>query len=160
MSKTAIYTGSFDPITKGHVDIIERASKLFDDFVVLVAVNPNKFASFTLEQRIEMIKMAVGHLNNVRVEGFDGLLADYVNDNHIDAVVRGLRNTDDFVNEMQMAHLNANLYKGDTDTVFLMSAPEHTYISSSAVKEIMSLGGDISKLVPKCIEDAIKSMEE
>ena len=157
MGKTALVAGSFDPITKGHLDIIERAAKMFDTLIVLVTANPNKQSKFTAQQREIMIAESLKHIDNVKIDSFEGLLADYVNDNNVDVVVRGLRNTDDFLIEMQMAHLNANLYKNGTETIFLMSAPEHTYISSSAVKEIASLGGDINKLVPKNI---VKYMEE
>ena len=160
MSKTALVAGSFDPITNGHLNIIERASKMYDKVVVLVTANPNKNSLFTAQQRESMIVKVTKHLENVSIDSFTGLLADYVNENNIDVVVRGLRNIDDFTNEMQMAHLNANLYKNGTETVFLMSEPEHTYISSSAVKEIASLGGDIKKLVPKSIIKYVTNMEE
>lgn len=160
MGRIAIYAGSFDPITLGHLDVIERASKLFDQLIVLVTVNPNKKSSFSLEQRKKMIAESTKGLDNIKIDSHEGLLADYVNENNIDVVVRGLRNTDDFNNEYQMAHLNANLYTGNTETVFLLSAPEHSFISSSAVKEIATLGGDISNLVPRCVKEAIILMEE
>ena len=131
MSKKALYTGSFDPMTNGHLDIITRSAKMFDELVVGVIVNPGKNPLFTREERVQMIEEVTEDLPNVRVESFEGLLADYVNKNNFDAVVRGLRATSDFEYEIQMAQMNARLFKNDTESVFLMTSPKYSFISSS-----------------------------
>ena len=117
MDKKALYAGSFDPITNGHLNIIERAAKMYDSFTVAVVVNPNKKGLFTIDERVEIIRKVTEHIPNVSVDKFDGLLADYVNSNGFAAVVRGLRVTTDFENELQMAQMNARLFNGDTETV-------------------------------------------
>lgn len=160
MKRIAMYAGSFDPITKGHLNIIERAAKLFDTLVVCVVSNPNKFCAFTIAEREAMIKKCVNDIDNVVIDSHDGLLADYVNTHNINVIIRGLRNTEDYNNEYEMAMLNGNLYTEGAETVFLMTAPEYSYVSSSAVKEIARLGGDVSALVPRCIVKDIKLMEE
>jgi len=148
MKLNALYAGSFDPITNGHLNIIERASVMFDSLTVSVVYNPSKKSLFTVEERMECIKEATAHLDNIKVDSFIGLLADYVNGKGFDAVVRGLRATTDFVSELQMAQMNARLYTGDTETIFLMTDPKFSYISSSLVKEVASFGGDINGLLP------------
>ena len=148
MSHKALYAGSFDPLTLGHLDIIERASKITDSLVVGVIRNPNKESMFTDEERIEMIEECTKGLPNVTVESFSGLLADYVNRNGFDVVVRGLRSTTDFDYEIQMAQMNDRLFNDSVETVFLMTDPQYSYISSSVVKEVCSLGGCIDGLVP------------
>lgn len=157
MSKKALYAGSFDPITNGHLNVIERAAKMYDELTVAVIFNVNKKSLFTLKERLELIRTALSHLDNVKVDTFEGLLADYVNQNRFDAVVRGLRATTDFEYEIQMAQMNDRLFTGDTETVFLMTAPEYSFISSSLIKEVASLGGDISGLVPEFLIERIKS---
>ncbi len=157
MSKRALYAGSFDPITNGHLNVIERAAKMYDELTVAVIFNVNKKSLFTLKERLELIRTALSHLDNVKVDTFEGLLADYVNQNRFDAVVRGLRATTDFEYEIQMAQMNDRLFTGDTETVFLMTAPEYSFISSSLIKEVASLGGDISGLVPEFLIERIKS---
>ena len=157
MNRTAMYAGSFDPMTLGHMDIIERAAKLYDTLVVAVVVNPNKQFLFSLEEREEMVRRACAGISNVRVEHFEGLLADYVNANRFDAVVRGLRNSQDFECEIQMAQINDKLYKYNTQTVFLMTAPELSFVSSSAVREVASLGGDVDCFVNEDIKKALIS---
>jgi len=157
MSKRALYAGSFDPITNGHLNVIERAAKMYDELTVAVIFNVNKKSLFTLKERLELIRIALSHLDNVKVDTFEGLLADYVNQNRFDAVVRGLRATTDFEYEIQMAQMNDRLFTGDTETVFLMTAPEYSFISSSLIKEVASLGGDISGLVPEFLIERIKS---
>ena len=157
MERKALYAGSFDPITIGHINIIERASKIFDSLTVAVVVNPNKKGLFTVEERMEIIAGSTEHLSNVSVDCFDGLLADYVNANGFSAVVRGLRGTADFENELQMAQMNARLYRGDTETVFLMTEPEYSFISSSIVKEVALLGGSVDGLVPEYAVSRIRS---
>ena len=146
---TAVYPGSFDPVTYGHIDIIRRASSLFDELVVGVIVNPAKTPLFTKEERVEMIREVTSDCPNVQVECFQGLLADYVNAGHFDAVVRGLRGIADFDYEFQMSQINAKLYLEGTETVFLMADPRYSFISSSMVREVASLGGSIESLVPE-----------
>lgn len=155
MERKALYAGSFDPITNGHLNIIERASKMYDKLTVGVINNPSKNGLFSLEERMELIRRAVSHLDNVVVDTFGGLLADYVNDNSFDVVVRGLRATTDFEYELQMAQMNDRLFIGSTETVFLMTAPEYSFISSSLIKEVASYGGDISGLVPDFLIESI-----
>ena len=148
MRRKALYAGSFDPITNGHLNIIKRASRMYDELTVGIINNPSKKGLFTLEERMDLLGRAVKGLGNVRVDTFKGLLADYVNDKGFDVVVRGLRATTDFEYELQMAQMNDRLFSGNTETVFLMTAPEYSFISSSLIKEVASLGGDISGLVP------------
>jgi len=157
MGKKALFTGSFDPLTNGHLDIIERASTMFDKLVVGVIMNPQKKSFFTLEEREKMIREVTAHLPNVEVSHFSGLLADYVNENGFDVIVRGLRGTTDFEYELTMAHMNARLFNDNVDTVFLMTDPEYAFLSSSMAKEVHSLGGSIEGLIPDII---LKYMDE
>ncbi len=154
MSK-ALYAGSFDPLTNGHLDLIRRASKLCDEMVVGVISNPSKKPLFTDEERIALISEICSDIPNVSVSSFTGLLADYVNDNGFDIVIRGLRSSVDFEYELQMAQMNACLYKENVETVFLMTDPEYSFISSSLAKEVASLGGDIKGLVPDAVLEAM-----
>lgn len=153
--RRALYTGSFDPMTIGHLDIITRASGMFDELVVGVIVNPQKKPMFTKEERVEMIREVTAHLPNVSADSFQGLLADYVNENGFDVVIRGLRAASDFEYELTMAHVNARLFKNGTESVFLMTEPSNSYISSSVVREVASLHGDIEGMVPPQILDRI-----
>ncbi len=156
MNRVAVCPGSFDPVTLGHLDIITRASTLFDEVIVLVTVNAMKSNfSFTLEERKNMIRSVTKNLNNVRVESFDGLLADYVKQVGAIAIVKGLRAVSDFEYEFQMALANKKLYDG-AETVFLTTAAENMYLSSSVVKQIAGFGGDISHFVPEQILEDIK----
>ncbi len=156
MSRIAVCPGSFDPVTLGHLDIITRASTLFDEVIVLVTVNVMKSNfSFTLEERKNMIRSVTKDIPNVRVESFDGLLADYVKQVGAIAIVKGLRAVSDFEYEFQMALANKKLYDG-AETVFLTTAAENMYLSSSVVKQIASFGGDISHFVPEQILEDIK----
>ncbi len=148
MKTKALYTGSFDPLTNGHYNIIERASKLYDELTIGIIVNPSKKSMFTLDEREKMIRETLDGLDNVRVENFSGLLADYVNENGFNVVVRGLRAAADFEYEIQMAQMNDRLFNEKVETVFLMTAPEYSFISSSMMKEVHSLGGSIQGLVP------------
>lgn len=148
MTRTALYAGSFDPITCGHLDIIERASHMFDSITVGVLVNNSKVPLLTLEERMDVVQKVTSHLPNVEVECFGGLLADYVNQKKFDAVIRGLRATTDFEYEIQMAQMNDRLFAGNTETMFLMTNPKYSFISSSLVKEVASLGGDVEGLLP------------
>ncbi len=156
MSRIAVCPGSFDPVTLGHLDIITRASSLFDHVIVLVSVNMMKTNfSFSLEERKNMVRSVTGNLPNVTVESFDGLLADYVKQVGAIAIVKGLRAVSDFEYEFQMALANKKLYDG-AETVFLTTAAENMYLSSSVVKQIASFGGDISHFVPERILEDIR----
>ena len=151
MERKALYAGSFDPVTNGHLNIIERAAGMFDSLTVAIVVNPNKKCLFTVDERVEIAKEVTKHLPNVHVDKFSGLLADYVNAGGFAAVVRGLRVTTDFENELQMAQMNARLFDERVETVFLMTDPQYSFISSSVVKEVHALGGNIRGLVPDAI---------
>ena len=148
MMTNALNTGSFDPLTNGHFNIIERAAKLYDELTIGIIVNPSKRSMFSLEERVDMIRETVRELDNVKVDCFSGLLADYVNENGFNVVVRGLRAAMDFEYEIQMAHMNARLFNEMVETVFLMTDPKYSFISSSMMKEVHSLGGSIEGLVP------------
>ena len=148
MRTKALYTGSFDPLTNGHFNIIERAAKLYDELTIGIIVNPSKRSMFSLEERVDMIRETVRGLDNVKVDCFSGMLADYVNENGFNVVVRGLRAAMDFEYEIQMAHMNARLFNETVETVFLMTDPKYSFISSSMMKEVHSLGGSIEGLVP------------
>lgn len=152
----ALYTGSFDPLTNGHMNIIERAARLYDELTVGIIENPHKLALFTLEEREEMMRETLKDFDNVKVDHFSGLLANYVNENKFDVVVRGLRATMDFEYEIQMAQMNARLFDPSVETVFLMTDPKYSFISSSVVKEVHQLGGCIDGLVPDTILDYMK----
>ena len=151
--RRAACPGSFDPVTLGHVDVIERASRLFDEVVVAVGVNASKDRLFTPEERIAMLERACGHLDNVRVDGFTGLLTAYCTDHAVSAVVKGLRGGDlDY--ELQMAQMNSRLAP-QVETVFMPASPEHSFVSSSLVKEVATFGGDVSAFVPGFVLDAL-----
>ncbi len=154
--KKALYSGSFDPITNGHLDIITRASKMFDKLTVGVIHNPNKTPLFSVEERVEMINKLIVDLPNVKVDNFTGLLADYVNKNKFNAVVRGLRATTDFEYEIQMAQMNAELFSPGIESVFLMTSPQYSFISSSVIKEVVALNGKVDGLVPPIVLEEIK----
>lgn len=154
--KKVLYAGTFDPLTNGHLDLINRASKLCDKLMVGVMENQSKLPFFTAQERSEMIKKCTEHLDNLEVISFGGLLADFVNYNQIDAVIRGLRATMDFEFEIQMAQMNARLYNKDVETMFLMTAPEYSFVSSSIVKEVFSLDGDVRGLAPDVVLEELK----
>ena len=160
MRTKALYTGSFDPLTNGHFNIIERAAKLYDELTIGIIVNPSKRSMFSLEERVDMIRETVRKLDNVKVDCFSGLLADYVNENGFNVVVRGLRAAMDFEYEIQMAHMNARLFNETVETVFLMTDPKYSFISSSMMKEVHSLGGSIEGLVPDEIMRVLELLEE
>ena len=154
--KIAIYPGSYDPITNGHLDIIERSSKLFDKIVVAVARNAEKgSALFSESERITMINQSIPHLKNVAVDSFHGLLVNYAAEKNSIAIIRGLRALSDFEFEFKMALMNRSL-KEEISTVFMMPHEKYTHISSSLVKEVASLGGDVSAYVPQHVEIALK----
>lgn len=155
--KKGLYAGAFDPVTAGHIDVINRASRLCDTLVVGVIRNPSKKSTFTENERMDMIRTSTAHLSNIDIDFFDGLLADYVLQHDIDVVVRGLRATMDFDYEIQMAQMNARLYKDKAETIFFMTNPSHSFISSSLVKEVFSLGGNIKGLVPDSVLQMMES---
>jgi len=154
--KIAVCPGSFDPVTLGHVDILTRASKLFDKVIVLVSINPLKNASFTADERVSMLKKVTKGIPNIEVDAFNGLLADYLKATGASAIVKGLRAVSDFEYEFQMALANKKLYC-DAETVFLTTSAENMYLSSSVVKQIASFGGDISHFVPASILNEIRN---
>lgn len=156
MKTKALYAGSFDPLTLGHLDIIERAAGIFDEMVVGVVVNLEKKTMFSFQERMEIIKDAVAHLPNVKVDMCDGLLADFVNDNGFNVVVRGLRGMSDFDSEQQMAQLHKYLYNDKIETVFLMADSKYAFISSTMAKQVISLGGKGDMLVPPCVLEKMK----
>ena len=149
--KSAIYPGSFDPMTLGHLDIIKRASKMFDHLTVSVLDNKAKNALFSVEERVSILKEATKDLPNVSVDSFSGLLVDYAKQKDIHVSVRGLRAVTDFEYELQIAQTNSKLSNGQLDTIFLTTSLEYSYLSSSSVKEIASFNGDITPLVPEYV---------
>lgn len=152
--RRAIYPGSFDPVTNGHFDVVERARKLFDEVIVAVAYNDEKQALFSLDQRLDLLRQTIGKIDNIRVAQFEGLLVDFARAEKAHAVIRGLRAVSDFEFEFQMALMNRKL-ESDLETIFLMPKEEYTYLSSRLVKEIARLGGDVSKFVPPIVAKAL-----
>lgn len=150
--------GSFDPITNGHLDIVERASFLFDEVIVVVLVNENKSGLFPIERRLELIREATTEMENVSVDSYSGLLVDYCAQNDVQAIVKGLRAVSDFDYELQMAQMNARL--ADVETVFVPTAPTQSYISSSLIKEVATFGGDVSGLVPDFVRERLAARLE
>ena len=153
--KHAVYPGSFDPMTLGHLDVIERAAKMFDTLTVSVLNNMTKSPLFSVEERVKILEKATSHLDNVKIDSFSGLLIDYCAKKDVHIVVRGLRAITDFEYELQIAQTNRKLSKGQVDTIFLTTSLEYAYLSSSAVKEIASFHGDISQCVPEFLVDRI-----
>lgn len=151
MKKIAIYPGTFDPITNGHVDLIQRGLRIFDQIIVAVAMNPKKTSLFTVEERVRMAEEAVKGLGDVKVESFDGLLMDYAREKGATAIIRGLRAVSDFEYELQMALMNRRL-DSEVETVFMMPSEEYSYLTSSIVKEVASLKGSTKGLVPDIVE--------
>lgn len=147
---TALVPGSFDPVTNGHLDVIERVARYFDQVIVAVIRNPQKAASlFSLEEREEMLVEVTGHLGNVRIEFFTGLLVDFARNHGADTIVKGLRAVTDFDYELQMAQMNQSL--SGIDTFFLATSPSYSFLSSSLVREVARFGGDVSSLVPPSV---------
>src|SRR5262245_27076723 len=147
MTIVAAYSGTFDPITFGHTDIIERATRMFPRVIVAVGLNPSKNPRFTIEERVQLVQASVAKLKNVEVKPFSGLVVDFAKDNGVTVLVRGVRTVGDFDYEKQMAVMNRDLYP-KLDTVMLVPAPEHAHLSSSLVREIATLGAPIEKFVP------------
>lgn len=155
MKITAIYPGTFDPITHGHSDIIRRAAKLFDEVILSIAINPGKKPLFSLEERQHLAEIVLKDLPNVKTCGFEGLLAEFAQQQNAQVIVRGLRAVSDFEYEFQLAGMNRTLIP-DIETIFLTPAAQYTYISSSLVKEIAVLGGDVSEFVHPTVLTALK----
>ena len=155
MKRIAVYPGTFDPVTKGHIDLVERSLRIFDVVLIAVAANPKKAPLFSLEERIAMFRKVTAAYRNVVIEGFDGLLVDYVREKKAVGIIRGLRAVSDFEYEMQMALMNRRL-DHTIETVFLMPNEEYSFITSTIVKEAASYGGDVSSLVPKVVVDKLK----
>jgi len=158
-SRVAIYPGSFDPLTNGHVDIIERGSRIFDSIIVAILANVEKTPLFSEKERIEIIGEVFKDHGNVKVETFNGLLVDYAEQKQAHVIVRGLRAVSDFEYEFQMALMNRHL-DPSLETVFMMPAEKYTYISSRLIKEVFTLGGEISGLVPPIVEERLRAKQK
>jgi len=154
VSVGAMYPGTFDPVTNGHLDLVRRAAKLFDRVVVAVAASPNKTPMFTLEERIGMARIALADAPNITVDGYAGLTVDYVRQHGLRVIIRGLRAVSDFEYEFQLATMNRHL-RSEVETIFLTPAEEYTFVSSTFVREIGVLGGDISPFVPPGVATAL-----
>ena len=153
----ALCPGSFDPVTLGHLDIIERSARHFDEVIVAVIRNPQKTQSlFTLEERQQMLKETLSHLSNIRIEFFKGLLVEFAKEHQAEAIVKGLRAVSDFDYELQMAQMNQRLT--GIDTFFLSTSPQYSFLSSSLVREVARFGGDVSGMVPKVVNDRLLEM--
>ena len=153
----AIYPGSFDPITNGHLDLIERAARLVDRLIVAILRNEKKQPLFTVNERVDMLRGSVSHIPNVEVDFFDGLLVEYARHRGATAIVRGIRAISDYEYEWQMALMNRRL-RPDIETIFLMAGEAHSFISSQLVKEVIRLGGNISDMVPPVVEARLKTI--
>lgn len=153
--KKAIYPGSFDPVTFGHLDVIHRASTMFDELVVSVLNNKAKSPLFSAEERVKMLQEATKDIGNIKITSFSGLLIDYAKEIDVHIAIRGLRAITDFEYELQIAQTNRKLSEGELDTVFLTTSLEYAYLSSSSVKEIASFGGDVSQCVPPFVMEKI-----
>ncbi len=151
----AVYPGSFDPVTFGHLDVVERGAKVFDRVIVAVLHNRNKAPLFTVEERVALLKETTSHLPNVEVDSFNGLLIDYMHSKNAKAIIKGLRAISDFEYEMQMALINKNL-DPSIETFFMMTNAQYSFLSSSIVKEIAKYGASVGDLVPKAVEEALR----
>ncbi|GIM47543.1 phosphopantetheine adenylyltransferase [Collibacillus ludicampi] len=151
----AVYPGSFDPVTFGHLDIVERGARIFDKVIIAVMVNPHKNPLFSVEERKELIRRAVEHIPNVEVDSFPGLLVNYVQKKNASVIIKGLRAVSDFESELQMASMNKHMYN-DAETFFLPTSTKYSHLSSSIIKEIARHGGPISDFVPPHVEQAIR----
>lgn len=156
MRKIAIYPGTFDPITNGHVDLVERGLRIFDEIIIAITTAQKKQPLFTIRERLNLIKATVKDFKNVRVESFDGLLVEYVKSRNGIAVIRGLRAVSDFEYELQMALMNRRLDL-KIETVFMMPSEEYSFLTSTMVKEVVSFGGSVRGLVPEIVEKALRS---
>ena len=154
-SRKAVYPGSFDPLTNGHIDIIKRAAKLYDEISVAVLINTNKKELFSIEERVKLIENEIKDLPNVRVDSFHGLLVNYCEANEIGVIIRGLRAVSDYEYEMQIAQMNRSLSQA-VETVFLMTNTKYSFLSSSIVKEVARFGGNIAEIVPRPVAEKLK----
>ena len=154
MNITAIYPGTFDPITNGHIDLVHRASKLFEHVIVAVAINPTKTPAFNLSERVALAKETLADLPKVEVCGFEGLLVDIAREKQAQVIIRGLRAVSDFEHEFQLAGMNRHM-EPNVETMFLTPAEQFSYISSSLVREVAALGGDVSAFVAPCVAQAL-----
>ncbi len=155
MTVTTIYPGTFDPITNGHIDVVRRASKLFERVIVGVAINPGKAPTFSLEQRVALAQESLQSIDRVEVCGFEGLLVDFAKEKGAQVILRGLRAVSDFEHEFQLASMNRRM-EPEVETLFLTPAEQYTFISSSLVREIAVLGGDVSEFVPACVAKMLR----
>jgi len=154
MIKRVVYPGSFDPVTNGHLDIIKRATKIFDEVIVAVFKNLNKKPLFSTEERVELLEKATKELENVKVDSFNGLTMDYVETRGATAIIRGLRAVSDFEGEFQMSSLNKEI-NSEIETIFFMTDSKYAFLSSSVIKEVAYFGGDMINLVPECVNNAL-----
>lgn len=157
--KKALCTGSFDPVTNGHVNIFERAATFVDELVVCVFINKHKKSLFSLEERVELLRESTLHIDNLTVDYSEGLVADYIKKNDINLVIRGLRSAVDFEYEYNQAQMLHHLVP-NMNTIYLMTAPEYLFISSSAIRELAQFQGDVHKLVPECVEIALREKQQ
>ncbi len=153
--RKAVYPGTFDPVTYGHLDVIKRGSKIFDELIVAVGHNPLKEPLFTINERMDMISKNTGKISNIKVDCFEGMLTDYMKEMQTNVILRGIRTVSDFEYEFQRALTNRVL-KADIETVFVMTSQEYSFLNSSLIKEAVSLGGDISKFVPSDVEKLLQ----
>jgi pantetheine-phosphate adenylyltransferase len=156
--RRAVCPGSFDPVTNGHIDIISRASKLFDEVTVAVLINKSKRSMFSVDERIDMLAEVCADFGNVKIDSFHGLLVDFCRERDIHAIVKGLRAVSDFDYELQMAQMNSSL--APVETVFVPTSPEYSFLASSLVKEVATFGGDVSSLVPPLVLDRLRARLE
>ena len=154
MKVRAVYPGSFDPITNGHIYIAERAAEIFDEVIVSVLVNERKTGAFPIEERCEMARESLKHVKNIQVDSFNGLLVDYVRQQKASVIIRGLRAMSDFEYEFQMALMNRQLAP-EIETLFIVTDPKYSYVSSSSVREIFHFGGTVNGVVPQCVFDKL-----
>ncbi len=157
MPVTALYPGSFDPVTLGHVDVVTRASRMFDRIIMAVVANPQKDSLFDIPHRMRLVEDSVGHLSNVSVESFEGLTVEFARKHRANVIIRGLRAISDFEFEFQMSQMNKTLYP-ELETVFVMAKLDYTFLSSSMVKEVVKLGGNVSSLVPQPVQKALSQV--
>ena len=157
--KKALCTGSFDPVTNGHVDIFERAATLVDELTVCVFINKHKKTLFSLEERVELLRESTLHIDNLKVDACDGLVSEYIKKNDINLIIRGLRTSVDFEYEYNQAQMLHHLVP-NMNTIFLLTAPKYLFISSSAIRELAQFNGDVHKLVPECVEIALRNKQK
>lgn len=151
----AVYPGTFDPLTFGHLDLIERGSKVFDEVIVAIGVNPHKEPLFSVEERKRMLTDHTKHLKNIQVDSFDGMLVDYLQRKDINIILRGIRTLSDFEYEFRMALTNRTVRK-DVETVFIMTSEKYSFLNSTLIKDAVSLGGEVSAFIPRDIEEMLK----